>query len=154
MEIIEIISKKEKAKICEDILRALPEWFGIEKSITDYIAGCQSMIFYAAKMDGEIIGFVAIQNHNTHVAEIYVMGVLEHFHRRGIGKMLVGKCEEYCKAARKELLTVKTLDEPDNTTNYGRTMQFYLRIGFRPLDTFPSHWNEENPCLFMAKIIK
>ena len=41
----------EKAKICNTILRALPDWFGIESSIIDYVEQVQSMPFFAAVDD-------------------------------------------------------------------------------------------------------
>ena len=33
------------------------------------------------------------------------------------------------------------------------TREFYLSMGFAPLEIFPLFWNEENPCLFMAKYL-
>lgn len=30
---------------------------------------------------------------------------------------------------------------------------FYLNQGFYPLEVFTNLWNEENPCLFLIKVI-
>jgi hypothetical protein len=36
-EIKEIANPTEKSIICNDILRALPDWFGIEESTSEYV---------------------------------------------------------------------------------------------------------------------
>jgi len=38
----EITSPAQKAEICEKILRALPNWFGVEQSIVEYIRDVQA----------------------------------------------------------------------------------------------------------------
>lgn len=48
IEIKEIINADEKSNICDSILRALPNWFGNEPSIVDYVQKVQTMPFYAA----------------------------------------------------------------------------------------------------------
>jgi hypothetical protein len=50
-------------------------------------------------------------------------------------------------------LTVKTLDESRESKSYEKTRKFYLSVGFLPLEVFPLLWDENNPCLFMAKSI-
>jgi len=149
----ELSNPDEKAKICNTILRALPDWFGIESSIIDYVAQVQSMPFFAAFDDESVIGFVALKTHNIYTAEIYVMGVLQEYHRQGVGKLLVEKCETYCANNNMEYLTVKTLDESRECNSYEKTRLFYLSAGFKPLEVFPLLWDEDNPCLFMAKHI-
>ena len=43
MTIKELANPKDKQKICNDILRALPKWFGIEAAIIDYTNQVQSL---------------------------------------------------------------------------------------------------------------
>jgi HEPN domain-containing protein/GNAT superfamily N-acetyltransferase len=149
----EIIDQEIKSNICNRILRALPNWFGVEASIVDYVNQVKNMPFYAA-FDNEVaIGFVAVKVHNPHTSEVCVMGLLREYHRQGIGRRLIGSCENYCLENNLEFLTVKTLDESGNSESYDRTRQFYQAMGFKPLEVFPLHWDEENPCLFMVKII-
>lgn len=81
------------------------------------------------------------------------MGVLEAYHRRGIGRSLVAACEKYCRDHRKEFLTVKTLAEARASKSYEKTRLFYLSMGFKPLEVFPDLWDEDNPCLLMVKRI-
>jgi len=153
IDVREILSERRKASICNDILRALPEWFGIEASIVDYVDKVQLMPFYAAYINEIPVGFVAIKVHNTFTAEVYVMGVLKEHHRKGIGEALIKSCDEYCNEHRIEYLTVKTLDSSREDEGYSKTRVFYLSMGFRPLEVFPLLWDEDNPCLFMAKFL-
>lgn len=151
MTIERIMEPDRKSEICNALLRALPDWFGIEQSIVDYVEAVRTMPLYAAMVDGIPVGFLAIKEHNRYTAEVYVMGVENGYHRRGIGKDLIAQCEEYLGARDVEYLTVKTLDESNPDEYYARTRRFYEAMGFRPLEVFPTIWDESNPCLFMAK---
>ena len=153
MEIREITNPEEKSTICNNIIRALPNWFGIEESIVDYVAGVKDKPFYAILDDKTPVGFVSILVHNPYTAEIYVMGILESHHRQGLGKKIITFCEDYCHAHGMEFLTVKTLDESREDAYYERTRKFYLSVGFKPLEVFPTLWDETNPCLFLAKYL-
>lgn len=85
-KIKEITEAGLKSNICNDILRALPDWFGNEDAIADYVNKVQTMPFYAAFDNETPVGFVAVKVHNIYTFEVCVMGVLEECHRRGIGK--------------------------------------------------------------------
>ena len=149
----EITSAEEKAAICNNILRALPNWFGDEESLVDYVAGTKDKPFYGL-FDGDApVGFVSILVHNKYTAEIYVMGILEAYHRQGLGKKIVETCEDYCRAHGMEFLTVKTLDSSREDAYYARTRMFYESVGFKPLEVFPTLWGPVNPCLFLVKTV-
>jgi len=150
----EIDSSDKKSSIANNILRALPEWFGIEASIVDYVEQVKRMPLLVA-LDGEKeVGFLAIKLHNPFSAEICVMGVLKEYHGQGIGKVLLEACEEYCYKEKIEFLTVKTLAESHPDENYAKTRKFYLKSGFKALEVFPLLWGESNPCLFMVKKVE
>ena len=151
VEIKKIDSPNKKADICNLILRALPNWFGVEASILEYVESVKTMPFWASLDADKTIGFVALKEHNTYASELCVMGVLPEYHRAGIGKRLIECCEEHCLNNDTEYLTVKTLDASALSKSYAKTREFYLAMGFRPLEVFPLHWDEKNPCLFMAK---
>ena len=153
MNIKEIHIPEEKSVICSDILRALPSWFGVEASIADYVNQVKLMPLFAAVDGNKTIGFAAVKIHNAFTGEIYVMGILQEYHRQGIGRMLINSCEYYCKEHKFEFLTVKTLDKSRESKSYEKTRLFYLSLGFKPLEVFPLLWDENNPCLFMAKHI-
>jgi len=144
---------QEKSIICNKILRALPQWFGIEKAIVDYTRQVEGLPFYAIYDGGSPGGFVALKVHNTYTAEVFVLGLLKEYHRRGMGRKLIKACEEYCRGKGLEFLTVKTLDASRESGSYEKTRHFYLAMGFRPLQVFATLWDEDNPCLFMAKYL-
>jgi len=154
VQIQEVFEADEKSRICNAILRALPDWFGIETAIIGYINDTRAMSFYAAYANGAAIGFAAVKNHNPYTSEVYVMGILPEHHNKGIGRALIDFCEAYCADKGSEFLTVKTLDEAREDEGYEKTRLFYLAMGFRPLEVFPLLWDESNPCLFMAKYLR
>ena len=147
----DVCNENEKSAICNDILRALPDWFGIEESIIDYVKQVKTMPFYVAYKHDKAVGFVALKLHNSYTAEVCVMGVLSEYHRHGIGRDLIRCCEKYCIDNKIEFLTVKTLDESRGDRGYEKTRLFYQNMGFKPLEVFPTLWDENNPCLFLAK---
>jgi len=151
MTIRQVEAPEKKARICNDVLRALPSWFGVEASIVDYVEKTQGMPFWAA-FDGDApVGFVALKAHTPYAAEVCVMGVLRAYHRQGIGKALIKCCEAHCIERTMAYLTVKTLDESGESESYDKTRRFYMAMGFRPLEVFPLYWDADNPCLLMAK---
>ena len=150
----EITSAEKKSIICSNILQALPDWFGNPKAIADYTIGVKDKPFYAIFDKDIAVGFVSVKVHNPYTAEIYVMGIMEGCHRQGLGRKMVEICEEYCHTNDILFLTVKTLDEKNPDIFYKRTRLFYEAMGFKPLEVFPLLWDEDNPCLFMAKYLK
>lgn len=71
---------------CERILRALPEWFGIEEALVQYVKDIRVRDTFLAHLDGCVVGFLTVTRHNDVSAEIHVMGVLPDEHRSGIGR--------------------------------------------------------------------
>lgn len=141
----------DKSRITEQILRKLPNWFGIEEAVQNYIATSRDKVFYAAFDGDEEIGFLYLKPHNPYTAELYVIGLLERYHRHGIGRDLVLRAEQYLRAKNYRFLMVKTLGESGKSEHYDRTRQFYQSIGFYPMEEFTEIWGEENPCLIMVR---
>jgi ribosomal protein S18 acetylase RimI-like enzyme len=141
------------ANECERILRALPDWFGLEAAILGYVATVPSLPTFLAKTDGQTVGFLSLKQHNPYSAEIYVLGVLPAFQRGGLGRALMEKAEEYAKGQKIEYLQVKTLGPSNDDASYAKTRAFYAALGFRPLEEFTQIWDENNPCLIMVKRI-
>jgi len=140
-----------KSQYTEKVLRGLPEWFGIENALLDYVAGVAELPFWAA-MDGDIcVGFVAVKIHHRHTGDIYVLGMLPDYHRLGIGRQLMEAADRYFKEIGCKYVIVKTLSELAESEHYERTRQFYLKLGFEPLITLTEMWDEQNPCLIMIK---
>ena len=152
--IIERIKRPDdRQSICLDILRTLPDWFGNEKAIVDYGQQCRALPLFAAYALGEAVGFAALKQHNEFTNEICVMGVKPEFRHKGIGSVLLAACEEACRAEGVRFLTVKTLADSHPDEGYAQTRAFYRAMSFAPLEVFPLHWDEANPCLLMVKYL-
>lgn len=148
-----IIAPDERSEVCDKILRSLPKWFGIESSIVDYVKDVKTMETWASYSNNELTGFISINKHNTATAEIHVVGVIEAFHKKGIGKILIQETEKYLAGQNFKYLSVKTLSELRADANYEKTRHFYLAMGFAPVEVFKTLWGEHNPCLLMIKSI-
>ncbi len=142
---------KNKARTCEDILRSLPEWFGIEESLRKYIEETRTRPMFIAKESGSIAGFLTLTLHNEFTGEIHVMGIKKEYHRKGLGKALVEYAVSYLLKRKYEFLTVKTLSPSRDCPEYEKTRKFYLALGFKPLEEFKTLWGKDNPCLFLVK---
>jgi ribosomal protein S18 acetylase RimI-like enzyme len=150
-----IISELEdpigKSFICNDILRSLPNWFGIESAIKDYTENVKEMKTWVATENKNTIGFISIKIHNPSSAEIYVMAIKEKYHNVGIGKRLVQASIDFLKKNNVQFLQIKTLSGKHPDQYYKKTRDFYYKIGFLPLEEFRNLWGEHNPCLLMIK---
>jgi len=140
-----------QSKLCEPILRLLPEWFGIEESILSYEKEIVSLPTFLAKSGGQVLGFLSVKQHYPESAEIYVMGVRPEARHGGIGRALMQEAEAYLKSQGVEYLQVKTLGPSNPDPVYAQTRVFYLAMGFRPLEEFKRIWDEHNPCLILVK---
>lgn len=151
--VIKIENETEKKLIAEDVLKRLPDWFGLPESTQTYIEDSGSMPFWAWKEDGNAQGFIALKETSPYAAEIYVMGVLPEKHRSGIGKALVAALEEYAKEKGYSFLQVKTV-QTGHYEEYDRTNAFYQRMGFQELECLPTLWDEWNPCQIYIKALR
>ncbi len=143
-----------RSQLCEKVLRSLPDWFGIESAILDYIKDVRVMETWSVIVDGKDVGFLSVNKHNSSTAEIHVMGILPSFHGQSIGTTLVQMAEQDLLEQGFKFLTVKTLSESRPNKEYDLTRKFYLRSGFLPLEEFKTLWGEANPCLMLVKALK
>ena len=140
------------------LLGLLPSWFGIESSNVAYIESAGTMPTYlawpeASACSGEPVGVLLANQHFPQSAEIHLLAVDPALHRRGVGRALVTAFEADLVASDVEYLQVKTLGPSHPDAGYQLTRQFYLGMGFRPLEELHSVWGEENPCLIMVKAL-
>ena len=149
--IYEMKSKPSKQTICERQLRMLTEWFGIESAIDNYLGRVTEFPMIVAEVDGEIVGFLSIEEQTKDADEIYLTAINPRFHRCGIGKMLIDEMEERANINKKSFLTVKTLSENHPDPHYRNTRKFYEAVGFTGVQELPELWGKENPCLIMVK---
>ena len=145
MDLKEISAANEKQRITRAILEALPDWFGVEESREEYIRKSADLTFYAAYDGNRPIGFICLKETGKDTAEICVMGVLKEYHRKGVGKALFGAAKKAAVCAGYSFLQVKTV-QMGKYADYDATNRFYLSLGFKEFEVFPTLWDEWNPC--------
>ncbi len=139
--------------VCEPILRALPQWFGIEAANQMYIRDIHAQPTFVAYMDDSPVGFLTLTLHSKHAAEIHIMGVLPGYHRHGMGRALVEAAETHLQQQDYRFLQVKTLSPKHPDEGYKHTRAFYQALGFCWLEEFPDLWGTHNPCLQLVKAL-
>lgn len=137
----------------EGILRALPEWFGIESALLQYARDAAVMPTFLARAGGALIGFLTVREHFPESAEVHVMAVRPEWHRRGTGSALVEAAERWLAARGVRFLQVKTLSPARPSPEYAATRAFYRALGFTPVEEFPTLWSAANPCLMLIKAV-
>ena len=148
----EIVDIDEKEKISREILNDLPEWFGMPESTEEYITDSQDKPFIACFMDNEAIGFVVLNSTSVDCADIFVMGVKKKFHRMGIGLKLNNAFEILAKKLGYTYSQVKTV-KTGCYKEYDITNKFYIAMGYKELECFPTLWDEWNPCQIYIKYL-
>lgn len=135
----------EKLAIARTILEALPEWFGLPESTEAYIAGSRGKPFFCA-YDGENpVGFAYLKETGRDTAELAVIGVLQPYHRLGIGRNLFAEAKKEAKKSGYSFLQVKTV-QMGRYACYDRTNRFYLSLGFQEFEVMETLWDRQNPC--------
>lgn len=145
MKLKEIIDYTEKQDITRFVLEALPEWFGIPEAREHYIKESTKCPFIAAYDKKHPVGFVYLKETGRDTVELFVMGVLKVYHRQVVGKALVLKAKEIATEKGYTFLQVKTV-QMGKYDSYDSTNRFYLSLGFKEFEVFPTLWDDCNPC--------
>ena len=153
-KIMEVNDDCNKSEYVNTILRKLPEWFGNEKGLQEYVNTVQKYPFWAAFDNDECIGFFSGKIHYNRTGDIYVCGIDPDYHGKGIGTLLYKELEKHCIKNNCEYIIVKTLSELAQYEPYIKTKRFYEKMGFKELLTLTEIWDENNPCLIMIKNLK
>lgn len=143
--IIQVENNKEKEMISRTILEALPDWFGLPEAREEYIVNSVNQQFFAAVKEEKTIGFLCLKQTGKDTVEVSVMGVLKEFHRHGIGRKLFMKSREKAIKDGFSFIQVKTV-QMGQYDNYDNTNKFYISLGFKEFEIFPTLWDEWNPC--------
>jgi len=154
IEIREVKESQLKMDIADKVLRALPDWFGDESGIVDYVEESANLPFWAVFDKGECIGFLAAKAYNALHIGLYVMGIMTEYHRISIGKGLFNTFQNYCLNNGYAYMSVKTLDFSCDYEPYNKTRKFYEAMGLQPFEVLKTLWDEDNPCLIMIKDLK
>ena len=73
------------------------------------------------------------------------MGVLKEYHRKGVGRRLFEQAREVALHSGYSFMQVKTV-QMGRYEDYDATNRFYLSLGFKEFEVFPTLWDEANPC--------
>ena len=145
----EVKYENQKKAVVAEVLKDLPEWFGIPESTQAYIEGITDLQVWAAYQESDLTGFVSLSYSSDDCAEIDCLGVKKAYQGRKIGSQLLATLES--KARKKvDYLQVKTMAESSNK-DYDRTNVFYRSLGFKKLEIFPQLWGSQNPCQILIK---
>ena len=145
MIIKQIESDSDKRSIARAILEALPDWFGIPEATEEYIADSRSKPFFCAYEGDTPVGFLYLKETGRHTVELAVMGVLKEYHRHGVGRSLFLKAKAEARRLGYSFIQVKTV-QMGKYSIYDDTNRFYLSLGFKEFEVFPTLWDACNPC--------
>ena len=147
----EVKDVNQKMAVVAEVLKDLPEWFGIPESTQAYIEGAKDLQVWAAYQENDLTGFVSFSYSSEDCAEIDCLGVKKAYQGRGIGSQLLATLESEANK-NVDFLQVKTVAEGSNK-DYDRTNVFYRNLGFKKLEIFPQLWGPQNPCQILIKKI-
>lgn len=145
MRIQMLDDRQEKQRVARVILEALPEWFGIPEARENYIRESADEIMLVSSEGGEPDGFLCLKETGRDTLELAVMGVLKEYHRQGVGTALVQAAKRIAREWGYSFLQVKTV-QMGRYPEYDATNRFYLSLGFKEFEVFPTLWDEWNPC--------
>ena len=145
MRIQMLDDRQEKQRVARVILEALPEWFGIPEARENYIRESADEIMLVSSEGGEPGGFLCLKETGRDTLELAVMGVLKEYHRQGVGTALVRAAKRIARERGYSFLQVKTV-QMGRYPEYDATNRFYLSLGFKEFEVFPTLWDEWNPC--------
>jgi GNAT superfamily N-acetyltransferase len=140
-----------RGALCEELLRGLPDWFGIEASIVEYARVSEELPAFVAEVDGEAAGLLVVRPTSPAALELHLIAVRREHHRRGIGRALVDRAAAHARDEGFSLLHTKTLGPDIEDEGYAGTRAFYEAVGFMPVEVLPAVWGPENPCLIMVR---
>ena len=145
----EVKDANQKMAVVAEVLKDLPEWFGIPESTQAYIEGAKDLQVWATYQESDLTGFVSLSYSSEDCAEIDCLGVKKAYQGKGIGSQLLATLESEANQ-NVDFLQVKTVVEESNK-DYDRTNVFYRSLGFKKLEIFPQLWGPQNPCQILIK---
>ena len=152
--IMEIEDGNIKSAYTKEVLESLPDWFGNQQALDDYVRQVAEFPYWAALNErNQCIGFFSVRIHYGHTGDIFVCGICPEYQHKGIGRALYCRAEDYFVENGCKYGMVETLSELVDCEPYARTRRFYRSIGYEPLITLTEMWDEKNPCLIMIKLL-
>lgn len=138
---------------CERVLRTLPRWFGIESALLEYVQDTARHPTFVARVDGRIVAFLTTRRHFDAAWEVHCLAVEAARRGQGLGRALHAFVEDWLRTQGARFVQVKTMSEASGSAEYAQTRAFYARIGYLPLEEFPTLWGPRLPVLQLVKVL-
>ena len=142
-----------KRTIARRILENLRDWFEVDESREQYIRDCSDWMFFAARENGDYVGFLCLKETGRQTVELAVMGVLREHHRNGLGRALFAEAQKTAAREGYSFMQVKTV-KMGVYEDYDITNRFYQSLGFAELEVIEELWGKENPCQIYIMSLK
>ena len=147
------VERRQDPHGTEQILRALPCWFGIEGAIKRYTKDAATKISYLAIEGETTIGVALLEPHFPESAELSLIAVHPDYRGKGIGTRLVTQIQQDLVEQSVSLLQVKTVGESYEHAGCAETRAFYRSCGFLPLEELVGiDW--DGPTVIMVKSLR
>lgn len=146
------VERRRDPQATEQILRALPSWFGIEEAIQGYTKDAESKTSYLAVDHEATVGVALLEPHFPESVELYLIAVHPDYRHQGVGTQLVQRIEHDLREQSVALFQVKTVGESFEDASYAQTRAFYRSCGFLPLEEMTGiSWS--GPTVIMVKFL-
>lgn len=149
--VLEMSDYDANRRACNTILAQLPDWFGPRNSYQVYLDDLQNRPVFGVVANGEVVGIMAMTKTSTASADIHLIAVRPDHHGQGIGHALIGRAATFARNEGAVFLTVKTLGPSRSNAAYAKTIGFYERQGFLPVEEFADFWGDGYPMLLMCQ---
>jgi ribosomal protein S18 acetylase RimI-like enzyme len=144
------------AERCDQIIAGLPYHFGQEAGRQECADAVRRQPGLAAMLDDTLVGFLTLQRHFDHAAEITWMAVHASHRHHGIGRALIDRLCEDLVAEGRRLLLVLTVSPSDPgwepPDGYQATRAFYQAMGFVLARDLPDLWPEDTAVLLVKPL--
>jgi GNAT superfamily N-acetyltransferase len=136
---------------CEQVLRSLPRWFGVESSLIEYAKATHELPTFVALDANKVVAFLSLEQHFAASWEVHCIAVHAAWRGKGVGRALHQHAEHWLLGKGVTLLQVKTLAATHPSLEYGETRRFYECLGYQPVEVFPKLWAPHLPVLQLVK---
>lgn len=145
--------KLDRANECEEILRSLPKWFGIEESLQMFVRDSKLVPGFGFESNSKLTGFISLKEHFPHAWEVHCIAVMATDRNKGIGTKLLDRAESWLASKGVQFLQIKTIADTSSDPYYAETREFYIRKGYEPIEVFSDLWAPTNPALQLVKYL-
>ena len=135
------------------LLRALPEWFGLEAATQSYIDDARTFPTVLAQVDGAVVGALLWKRHYPESAEVHLMAVEPSYHRAGSARA----CSSAPRTSCVPTVSATSRSRPwallVPTTSTSGPAGSTRPAASSPLEELFDVWPEDNPMLILVKAL-